>query len=32
MGVAVGFISGEEKWLVASAETITLADLMECDN
>ena len=25
MGVTVGFISGEEKWLVASAETITIS-------
>ena len=32
MGVAVGFLSGQEKWLVASAEAITLVDLMECEN
>ena len=25
MGVAVAFLSGEEKWLVAPAETITLS-------
>ena len=25
MGVAVGFISGQEKWLVASAEAITIS-------
>ena len=25
MGVAVGFLSGQEKWLVASAEAITIS-------
>ena len=25
MGVAVGFISGQEKWLVASAEAISIS-------